>query len=615
MTDLVGAWSLTQTSVGEALPRRQREAMRRQLCGATQREVLTRRMWLLAAPSKVAERPPRVSAWEGFVADGRGESIVAGRGAVGRPEGHYVLAESDGTTLTLVRSLSGGERLYVAKVGDLVLFSASLRPLLAHEGITRRLDPAVTDEVLLTGHPVFGAQSPIVGVQEVLPGHRATVDADGSLRQQWHWPDAVVSPRGTPEACAKRFREALRVAVERAAGPKRPVAIALSGGIDSSAVAAAAVEVLGADGVHAFTYEFDDPTHVPPETRHATAVAKALGIRRHDVFKVGLDEFLTAVPEHVWRSESAVHWPKAFLLPVARTIASHGYDRYLTGFGIGSHMGYLSELARALPWIPRPKQTLKLWRRVRFEAWDWAMHLAKLHPGLEPPHPRLYDLLLQLLERRGVIDDLTAFYPPEMRPLLERRRGRSAALPDFGGEQGELGRALQRHAFAHLVSCIDVTRSEKASREVGVYRVAPAHFAGCIPYAYFPVDPPPFVWSRARHQRPGKRLLQIAYRGVLPDEILFRKKSWDDAVTSRAWRKRGRVFMLRALPRFPADMDALGPHHPGAIESWEATSIQANCLSFWFWNELFVRRSPGRSAPSWSELWGYTAEQLASTKR
>ncbi len=607
MTDLVGAWSLTDRAIAEVLPRRERDAMRRHCGGASQREVLTRRLWMLADPPKIRESPPRVTAWEGFVVDGDRGQLSPGRGAELRPEGHYVLVDADGERLTLLRSLSGGERLYVLRRPGLVLFGASVRSLLAHSEAKRVLDPAVTDEVLLTGHPVFGAQHPIEGIEEVLPGHRAIIGRDGQLQQRWHWPDALQSPRGEPETIAKRFREALCTAVERAIGPKRPVPIALSGGIDSSAIAAAAVEVVGADQIHAFTYEFDDETHAPPETGHARTVAKALGIRRHDVFKVGFSEFLAAMPEHVWRSESAVHWPKAFLLPVARKFAAHGYDRYLTGFGIGSHMGYLREFAAALPWVPFAGRTLKYWRRVRFGGWDWLTHLAKLHPGLEPPHPRLYDFLLQILERRGVIEDHRAFYPKEMLPLLQRRRG--VAMPEIGGD--DFGAELQRHAFAHLISCIDVTRSEKASREVGVFRVAPAHFAGCIPYAYFPIDPPPFVWSRARHLRPGKYLLRLAYRGVLPDEILFRNKSWDDAVTSRAWRKRGRVFMLRALPSFPADLDGLGPAHPSAVESWECSSIQANCLSFWFWNELFVKRPLRRTAPSWSELWGYTPEMIA----
>lgn len=610
MTDLLAAWSLSGASVDRLLPQPVRAHLMRQLVGAQQDELLAGRLWLVAGPGKLSRRGKDAAAWEGFVADGLGPPFAAGRAIEDKHEGHYVMLESDGRRLRLLRALSGGERLYVAIVGDLALVSASIRPLLAHPSIRAELDPAVTDEVLITGHPLFGPQTPIAGIREVQPGHVATLDDAGELHQQWHWPEALRSPEGDPKTVARQFHEALCVAVERSVGKQRPVALALSGGIDSSAIAAAAVEVVGADGVHAFTYEFDDESHAPPETRYAQLVARALGIGRHDVFRIRAADFLDGIVEHVWRSESAVHWPKAFLLPVARTIASYGYDRYLTGFGIGSHMGYLRELGRALPFIPFPNRSLRYWRRVRFDAWDWLRHLAKLHPGLEPPHPRLYDLLLQVLERRGLIDDHRDFYPDQMRPLLERRRGVLASLPELGDPDTPLGEALQRHAFAHLISCVDVTRSEKASREAGLYRVAPAHFAGSIPFAYFPIARPPFVWSRTRHLRPGKYLLRLAYRGVIPDEVLFRKKSWDDAVTSRTWRKRGRVFMLRALPGYPFDLDVLGSEHPDAVEHWEPTSIQASCLSFWFWRELFVGRPVGRVPPTWPELWGYTPTQI-----
>jgi hypothetical protein len=359
-------------------------------------------------------------------------------------------------------------------------------------------------------------------------------------------------------------------------------------------VAAALVDVVSAEHVHAFSYEFDDPTH-PVETEHAKSVIRKLGIRRHEVFPIRLADFLDAIPEHVWRSESAVHWPKAFLLPVARHVKNAGFDRYLTGFGIGSHMGYLAELARILPFVPKPDFTLRYWSRVRFDGWDFFTRLAALHPGLEPPHPRLFHLLVELLEARGVLSDRTAFYPRELAPLLRERRD---------GWSGPIRERLQREAVAHLVSCIDVTRSEKASREVGALRISPAHFETCLPYAYFPPSPPPRLWSSDRGLRPGKLLLREAYAGILPDSVLHRKKSWDDAVISRAWRKRGRIFMLRALPHHPGDYEALGPGVAAAVEHYEPMSIQANGLAFRLFIELFVHCAPSREPPTWAELWG-----------
>jgi hypothetical protein len=208
----------------------------------------------------------------------------------------------------------------------------------------------------------------------------------------------------------------------------------------------------------------------------------------------------------------------------------------------------------------------------------------------------LFHLLVELLEARGVLSDRRRFYPPELLPLLREPRTLATA--------GSLQSELEREAFSHLVSCIDVTRSEKASRELGVLRISPAHFAGAIPYAYFPPTPRPSWLTAARRLRPGKQLLREAYRGILPDEVLFRKKSWDDAVVSRAWRKRGRVLMLRALPLHPGDFEKLGPGLAEAVEHYEPNSIQAGCLAFRLWMKLFIERAPSREPPTWKDLIG-----------
>ena len=567
-------------------------------------ETLCDRLWVCASPLlRLGDQRALVAA-EGFVAgDGLREALVATAQTpsyVSAPQGHYALlcADLQAGSLALLRSLSGGEHLYYARVGQLVLFAASVRPLLAHPQMSRRLNRAVIDEVLLTGLTTFGHETLHRGVDEVLPGH-VVILSDRIGKQRWHSREALRSPSGSPAALAAEFREALCSAVAMSVGRQRPVAIALSGGIDSSAVAAAAVEVVGADAIEAFTYEFDDPTH-DTETHFAAAVCQRLGIRRHHVFRISFDAFLAAIPEMVWRSESFVHWPKAFMLPIARHIGARGHSQYLTGFGIGSHMSYLRELAGVLHWLPAPQKSLSYWRSARFDCWNWSRHLVRLHPGLEPPHPRLYLLLVRLLHHAGVITDVAAFFPPAMQPLLEQRRDINALEPELA--QASLLERLQLVAFSHLISCIDVTRSEKASREVGVCRVSPAHFAGCIPYAYFPIEPPPRLWSPGRRLRPGKYLLRHAYRNVLPESVLFRQKSWLDAVASPHWLRSGRLAMLRALPEFPSAFRRFGPGYHAAVQCWEPHSILATGLAFRLWERIFVEDEVSANPPTWAAL-------------
>ncbi len=322
------------------------------------------------------------------------------------------------------------------------------------------------------------------------------------------------------------------------------------------------------------------------------------------MFQLSAKDYLAAIPEMVWRSESLVHWPKAFMLLVAREVRRRGFDRYLTGFGIGSHTAWLRDLAGLLGRAPAAA-VLAHWKRARFGPGSKALsrlscRLVGIHPGLEPPHPRLYYQVLRVLQQAGRIKDVASFFPAPMARFFERQRPLAELEPNLVGL--ELSEQLLRVAFGHLVSCIDVTRSESASRQLGVFRLAPAHFASCIPYAYLPLEPAPRLWSAERALRPGKLLIREAFKDALPDSVLYRVKDWDHAVASARWRSAARRLMLQTLPGFPRDAERYGAGYAEAISYWEPRSTLATCLSLRLWERIFIDRAPSETPPVWSEL-------------
>jgi hypothetical protein len=358
------------------------------------------------------------------------------------------------------------------------------------------------------------------------------------------------------------------------------------------------VEAFGADSVVAFTYEFDDAGHAS-ETHYAAEVCRRLGIRRHRVFKIGLDSFLAAIPEAVWRAESFAHWPKAFMMLATREIRDAGFDRYLSGFGIGSHMAFYEDLANVLRWLPAPVLAA-YWKAAQSPRLRWLEKLERLHPGLARPNLRLRYLLLGLMHGRGLVGAPHLGYSRSLEPAL-------TSLPD-GMREDEAFRGMElpdlfrHHGFAHLVSCIDVTRWEKPLREVGAYRVSPAHFASTIPYAYLNYRPAPPIWSAARQARPGKHLLRIAMRDTLPDSVLYRRKSWADAVVSPAWLAAGTRWMRNVVPDYWRVAGPEGDLHAKALRRWDANSPQTSVTALAFWSRLFVERKPSAEPPTWEEL-------------
>jgi hypothetical protein len=557
-TALLGMWG---GAPGEPIKR----ALRAQLGPGDFAEVEQGPLWLVAGRGKLLAD----GAYEGFIPES--ELAKARWAAAGdwrqAPEGHYVLACARAGELSLLRALSGGERLYHTRVDGRVLFSSSLRPLLAHPGVARRLNPAKLPEAILTGLTLAGDETLIDGVSEVAPGHVLRVAGD-AIAHRWHYGGLLQPPEGSPRQLAARYREALLRAVAVSAGPSRPVAVTLSGGIDSAAIAALAVEAFGAGAVTAFTYEFDDPRHRPSETPFAAEVCRKLGIRDHRVFRISFDQFLAAIPETVWRAESFVHWPKTFMLLAARHIRDAGFERMLCGFGVGSHMAYFEEAARLLRWLPAPLLEA-YWKLARGRGGEL---LERLHPALAVPNQRVRHFMLGLL-----------------------RGGADAAFR--GMPTADL---LRHQSFAHLVSCIDVTRWEKPLRELGVHRVSPAHFASTIPYAYLNYRPAAAPWSEARRLRPGKHLLRIAMRDVLPESVLYRRKSWADAVVSRTWLQAGVRWMRCVVPEY---WRVAGPEaKAGALRRWDARSPQHAVTALAFWSRLFVERPPSPEPPTWGEL-------------
>jgi len=165
-------------------------AMRAQLGSGEFAEVREGPLWLLARRDKSFPG----GAYEGFIP----ESEIAGPAAVEdwrqAPEGHYVLACARPGRLSLLRALSGGERLFHTRVDGTVLFSSSLRPLLAHPRIARRLDSTKLREALLTGLTLSGEETLIDGIAKSRRGTSCTL------------PMTRASIAGTMKGCCSRRR-------------------------------------------------------------------------------------------------------------------------------------------------------------------------------------------------------------------------------------------------------------------------------------------------------------------------------------------------------------------------------------------------------------------------
>ncbi len=556
-------------------------------------------LWLAAEDTKLASAPWGEVAFEGYLP--RGVASLPDVFKVGRtdlalklPLGEFsafIGSSERDNRFHLLRSLSGGERLYYLQNEGLILFSSTVRPLLVYQPQNRSFNMRKRKELVMTGLTLFGTDTLFREIREVLPGHLVSFE-NGILDEYFYGQDILHPLTGDPESLARGFRQSLTESVQLAIGDSARVAVALSGGIDSAAITAAVTDVVGPDNVVAFTHVFDDPTH-NDKTPFASDVCQWLGIRQHKVYRITFSDFLKAIPETVWRAESFVHWPKSFLLPSSRYIKAHGFEQYLSGFGIGSHMAYFRDLSRLAGGLLKPDLLFRLFRRGQFSGQPWLQELERLHPGLAIPNRRLYFLILSLMRAQGMISPVSDYYPAEFQLLLGED-----SQPELDG-RASIERELQIQSFSHLVSCIDVTRWEKPLREIGANRISPAHFASCLPYAYLHCLPRPALWSQERGLRPGKHLLRLGFKDALPDSVLYRKKSWDDAVVSPTWFRAGIRWMDRVASHHSLIFD---DYDKECVNLWDRRSPQAAVTGLRFWHKIFLEMEPTQHPPTWEVI-------------
>jgi len=186
--------------------------------------------------------------------------------------------------LTLARDRMGIKQLYYTRLGRRLVFGSELKALLAHPGVSRDIDhAAVADYLSLEFVP--SPRSILKGVDKLPPGHLLTWrQNDGAIEVKQWWDVDLESSEAVPEpdldACAADLRAALKEAVRTELVADVPIGVFLSGGIDSSAVAATMAE-LTPGNVNSFSIGFADRSF--DESAWARMAAERLGTNHHEL--------------------------------------------------------------------------------------------------------------------------------------------------------------------------------------------------------------------------------------------------------------------------------------------------------------------------------------------
>jgi asparagine synthase (glutamine-hydrolysing) len=137
--------------------------------------------------------------------------------------------------LVLARDRAGERPVFYELMGDGVRFASELRALSAAEPRKPQVSPMALRDYLQLGY--FPApQAAFSEIKKVRPGHLVVIDAAGVReRSYWRW-NLSMTPKKVPSV--ERFDGVFRAAVQRQTEVDVDFGVFLSGGIDSSLVAA-----------------------------------------------------------------------------------------------------------------------------------------------------------------------------------------------------------------------------------------------------------------------------------------------------------------------------------------------------------------------------------------
>jgi asparagine synthase (glutamine-hydrolysing) len=197
----------------------------------------------------------------------------------------FAIWDRNRETLFLARDRMGEKPLYYAAVVGWVVFCSELRAVLAHPSVGRRLDPAGVARYLAYDF-VPDPHTIVRDVAKLPPGHSLTAATDGKLRIQRYW-ELPARPDDTGDEATWRREIVRRLddAVALRLVSDVPLGCFLSGGIDSTAVAASAARVR--PGLRSFSVGYADSPH--DERGFARLAAERLGTQ-HSELLVGASD-------------------------------------------------------------------------------------------------------------------------------------------------------------------------------------------------------------------------------------------------------------------------------------------------------------------------------------
>jgi asparagine synthase (glutamine-hydrolysing) len=242
----------------------------------------------------------------------------------------FAIWDKDTRTLFCARDRLGIKPLYYCWDGCLFAFASEIKSLLEHPAISARFDETLLPEYLALGY-TSDDRTLFTGIRKLMPGHHLTLQSTGEPRIERYWdvpqPESA-APRSDQEwiaECRSRLEETVRMRLMSDV----PLGMFLSGGVDSSAIAALMKRMVSGP-VKSFAVGYREAEY--SELAYASHVSRAIGTEHKEVV-LDKKDFFDALPKLIWHEDEPIVWPSSVSLYFVSRLAAQEVKVVLTGEG------------------------------------------------------------------------------------------------------------------------------------------------------------------------------------------------------------------------------------------------------------------------------------------
>ena len=326
-------------------------------------------------------------------------------------------------TLYLVRDRMGEKPLYYYANGDVFLFASEYKAFYCHPAFKAELNEDGAAEYFMFNFPT-SETTLLKNVYLVRPGTYLSITSQGTgVTEYWDIPQASNNGKSIEENKAI-LKQLLVKSVKRRLVADKPIGVQLSGGVDSSYVAALVKKECSED-IKSFSIVFDDS--VTSEEKYIDCVNNHLGLKSHKL-QFNPKDFLHNLLSSIWHYEAPMHFTGNSPLYQLNKDASKEIAIMLCGDGADECMGGYYPIWRAVNYYK--KKNGFIWKGVQLKnlvkgnghycsLWEWFISV----------HQDLTDEQARRLFPRSYKKIIKAAYRP--RRLVRKRYDRGDFIHDL----------------------------------------------------------------------------------------------------------------------------------------------------------------------------------------